>query len=67
MAYTPIPKGTSDWDVPVNAAFVDQDDRISAADVVNGQQWFEITTNRDDITALQAQGSTSLGAHVPPN
>lgn len=37
MTYTPIPKGTSDWDVPVNAAFTDQDTRI--------------TTNASNITA----------------
>lgn len=30
MTYTPINKGTTDWDVPVNAAFVDQDTRITA-------------------------------------
>lgn len=31
MTYTPIPHGTPDWDVPVNAAFTDQDGRIDAA------------------------------------
>lgn len=30
MAYAPIAKGTADWDVPVNAAFTDQDTRITA-------------------------------------
>lgn len=30
MTYTPIPKGTDSWDVPVNAAFVDQDTRITS-------------------------------------
>lgn len=43
MTYTPIPKGTSDWDVPVNAAFVDQDGRI--------------TSNASDITTLQSQST----------
>ncbi len=39
MTYTPIAKGTTSWDVPVNAAFVDQDDRITA--------------NESDIKALE--------------
>lgn len=30
MTYTPIPAGTPNWDVPVNAAFTDQDQRITA-------------------------------------
>ncbi len=30
MSYTPIPHGTPDWDVPVNAAFSSQDNRITA-------------------------------------
>ena len=29
MTYTPIPQGTPNWDVPVNAAFTDQDSRIT--------------------------------------
>jgi hypothetical protein len=28
VTYVPIPKGTQDWDIPVNAAFSDQDARI---------------------------------------
>lgn len=30
MTYTPIPAGTPDWDVPVNAAFTSQDQRITS-------------------------------------
>lgn len=30
MTFTPIDRGTTEWDVPVNAAFVDQDTRITA-------------------------------------
>lgn len=41
MTYTPIPAGTTNWDVPVNAAFVDQDTRIDA--------------NSASITALNTQ------------
>lgn len=33
MAYTPIPRGTPDWDVPVNAAFTDLDERVSQLSV----------------------------------
>ena len=29
MTYTPIPQGTENWDVPVNAAFTSQDARIT--------------------------------------
>ncbi len=32
MTYTPIPKGQTNWDAPVNAAFTDQDSRITAND-----------------------------------
>lgn len=46
MVYTPIPKGTLDWDAPVNAAFLDQDSRlndlntatVNLADNVSGLQ-----------------------------
>lgn len=44
MTYNPIAKGTSDWDVPVNAAFVDQDTRI--------------TTNTSNINSAQTAIST---------
>lgn len=60
MAYTPIPKGTDPWDVQVNGAFTDQDNRITtnandiaAIQVVDGQQWNEITINRNNIAALR--------------
>lgn len=36
MTYTPIPAGTQNWDVPVNAAFTNQDAAITAnADAIN--------------------------------
>lgn len=43
MTYTPIDKGTTDWDVPVNAAFVDQDSRI--------------TTNTNSVATLTTQSA----------
>lgn len=50
MTYTPIDRGTTDWDVPLNAALVDQDSRI--------------TTNASDIEALENDrgfGPSDLG------
>ena len=44
MTYTPIPEGTPDWDVPLNAALTDQDSRI--------------TTNAADIDSLTALTET---------
>ncbi len=53
MTYTPIPAGTQNWDVPVNAAFTDQDTRITAAETqISGLQG-NIVTVTDDITELQ--------------
>ncbi len=52
MAYTPIPAGTPNWDVPVNNAFTAQDSRITDTEDVNDQQWFEITQNRDNIAGI---------------
>ena len=52
MTYTPIAKGDTDWDVPVNAAFTDQDTRI--------------TTNAANITTLQTQSAqTRNGSWLP--
>lgn len=63
MAYTPIPKGTDPWDEQVNNAFTDQDIRITqnaadidAVEIVNGQQWNDITINRNNIAMLRAGG-----------
>lgn len=49
MTFTSIPPGTLNWDVPVNAAFADQDTRISS--------------NTTDITSKVAKaGDTMTGA-----
>lgn len=45
MTYTPIPTGTQSWDVPVNAAFVDQDTRITTNTA-------DAATNASGIAAL---------------
>lgn len=52
MAYTPITIGSADWGPPVNAAFVDQDSRI--------------TTNASSIVSLSTQVSTNT-ANIATN
>lgn len=49
MTYTPIPAGTLNWDVPVNAAFVDQDTRIMS-------NTNSIASNTTSINALRGAG-----------
>lgn len=62
MTYTPIPAGTDNWDVPLNAALTDQDGRITTnandiavtnADVGNLEG--QVTTANSNITALQTR------------
>lgn len=62
MTYTPIPAGTDNWDVPLNAALTDQDQRITTnandiavtnADV--GSLEGQVTTANSNITALQTR------------
>jgi len=38
MTYSPIAPGTSNWDVPVNAAFTSQDSRITANEATDAAQ-----------------------------
>jgi hypothetical protein len=52
MTYTPIAAGTTDWDVPLNAALSDQDTRIT-------QNAADISTNTNDILTLDAQVDTN--------
>lgn len=52
MTYTPIPRGTQDWDVPVNNAFTDQDIRIT-------QNTADILTDSTNINALQSAVATN--------
>lgn len=53
MTYVPIPAGTQNWDVPVNAAFTDQDTRIS----VNTAS---VAANTASIAALRASGGMPM-------
>ena len=52
MTYTTIPAGTPDWDVPVNAAFTDQDGRITtnAAAIVTVQGTAAAAMPKDTVT-----------------
>lgn len=38
MTYTPIPAGTTTWDVPLNAALTSQDSRITAGEATDATQ-----------------------------
>ena len=52
MTFVPIEAGTENWDVPVNAAFSDQDTRIT-------QNAADIVTNTNAISGLDAQVDTN--------
>lgn len=58
MTYTPIPRGSTDWDVPVNAAFTDQDARITqnANDIASTDS--SVSTIADRVTAVEASISS---------
>ena len=65
MTYTPITRGSSDWDVPLNAALTDQDTRITNNTTSLGTQGTQITnldtlttTHEGEINALQSATST---------
>lgn len=47
MSYTPIPRGTTDWNVPVNAAFTDQDERITVLETARA---FALKTADESVT-----------------
>lgn len=52
MTYTPIPRGTEDWDVPVNAAFTDQDTRIAANTSSIASNTASIASNTSSINTI---------------
>lgn len=54
MTYTPIPKGTENWDVPVNAAFESQDTRLSVAEDDLVTQAAAIASNSNGLAATDA-------------
>lgn len=53
MAYTPIAEGTTDWDVPLNAALVDIDSRVTTNTT-------NIATNTADILAKVSKAGDTL-------
>jgi hypothetical protein len=54
VTYTPIAKGTSDWDVPVNAAFTEQDGRITtnstSIDTINNTLTGKVSKSGDSLS-----------------
>lgn len=54
MTYTPIERGSSDWDVPLNAALVDQDGRISTNAANIAQNTTDISTHSSTISSNTA-------------
>lgn len=64
MTYTPIAPGTLNWDVPVNAAFVDQDTRITT----NTANTATLTTraNQTDASSFMAADAGWLAWNYDP-
>lgn len=56
MTYTPIPAGQSNWDVPVNAAFTDQDARITSNNASIGTNVAAINSIEAGTTIPAEQG-----------
>jgi len=59
MTYTPIPRGSTDWDVPVNAAFTDQDTRIT-----NNAAAISSNTNSISSQDFRIQNIEGLGSEL---
>lgn len=61
MTYTPIDRGSADWDVPVNAAFTSQDTRITTNETsistINGT----LTTHTNQLTTIESEIDTLQG------
>jgi hypothetical protein len=56
MAFLPIARGSSDWDVPVNAAFTDQDARITEVESrTAGQQFYLLVASNSAPTEVKAK------------
>ncbi len=61
MSYTPIPAGTVDWDVPLNAALTSQDSRITVNESA-------ITSLSSDVAGkVSKSGDTMTGTLVNTN
>lgn len=52
MTYTPIPKGTEDWDVPLNAALTNIDGRLTTTEGTVASQGALISGNTASINSI---------------
>jgi len=71
VTYTPIPHGTENWDVPVNAAFTSQDQRITVledlqpeAEVYVPPDWGQFWRPARNASGTQASKIMVAGASV---
>ncbi len=52
MAFTPIPEGTPQWDVPLNAALVTQDTQLSTTTTTVASLQTQLNALQNQVTAL---------------
>ena len=66
MSYTPITFGQTAWDVPVNAAFVSQDSRLTSAEGAISSNTSSISGLNSSVTTLQGRASAlEMSAWMP--
>lgn len=54
MAFTPIPAGTPQWDVPLNAAISTQDAQLTSTSTTVASLQTQLTSLQNQVTALSA-------------
>lgn len=54
MAFTPIPEGTPQWDVPLNAALVTQDTQLTTTSATVASLQTQLNSLQSQVTALSA-------------
>lgn len=54
MAFTPIPEGTPQWDVPLNAALVTQDTQLTSTSATVSALQTQISSLQSQVTTLSA-------------
>lgn len=54
MAFTPIPEGTPQWDVPLNAALVTQDTQLTNTSATVASLQTQLNSLQSQVTALSA-------------
>jgi hypothetical protein len=65
MTFTPIPKGTPDWDVPVNAAFTELDSRVTVNEGAIANYGPRITTLESDTVFKASDYGLASMAYDP--